>query len=260
MSTFVEYATEVLSTPRLRGPWGTKWVTAFAAEYDWQKKRLTQSVLVRYPEYAPSDALALIGWERQIQRAPGESSVLYAVRLRDAWVTWTWAGTGPGILAGVASCGFAAPRWNLDDWPTNWPETSEGHVWLAPVRIFATPPDDGDPSQWSRFWVIIDYYAHTGGDVAHVRDDPTFIRGDSRYGTAWGARGTKLSAGEWQTLKRSIRKWRGAGETCFEAIFICSDGGIYDVRGPWWRRGVAGPTRGARLVRGTVGEEGYTES
>ena len=83
--------------------------------------------------------------------------------------------------------------------------------------------------------------------------ETVFFRGDSRYGTAWGARGTKLTAGEWSTLKRSIRKWRGGGETCFEVLFICSDGGIYDVRGPWWRRGVSGPTRGRGACGGRCG-------
>jgi len=259
MSSFVEYATEVLSPPRLKGAWGTKWVTAFAAEYDWQKKRMLQGVLARYPRYAPDDALVELGWERQIQRAPNESPALYAVRLRDAWLTWTWSGTGPGILAGVGSCGFTAPRWGLDDWPTNWP-SENGNVWLAPVRIFRQIPDGGDPSQWSRFWVIIDYYAQTGGDVAHVRGDPTFIRGDSRFGTDWGCRGTRMDKGTWPALQRSIRKWRGGGETCFAVLFVMTEDGIYDVRGPWWRRGVSGPTRGGRIIVGDVGEEGYTEA
>jgi hypothetical protein len=252
MSTFVEYATEVLSPPRLRGPWGTKWVTAFAAEYDWLKKRLTQGVLARYPRFCPADGLALIGWERQIQRAPGESNESYATRLGAAWETWEWSGTGPGILAGIASCGIATPTWGAGpEWPDGW-ETGDGYVWLLPLRCFLTPPS-GSSSDFARFWVVVDHYALLG--APHVRGEAGFVRGP------WGARGTLLAPGQWQAMKKAIRKWRGAGETCIEAVFCVTDNGVGDLRAPLWRRGDGtmrgGVRTGGRVTRCAVGEEGY---
>jgi hypothetical protein len=257
MSTFVQYATEVLSPPRLRGAWGTKWVTAFAAEYDWLKKRLTQSVLVRYPRFAPDDGLVLLGWERQIEKAPGETSESYATRIGAAWETWEWSGTGPGVLAGLASCGVPSPAWGRStEWPTGWLE--DGLAWLLPLRAMGQVPS-GTRDQFARFWVVIDYYAMTGGRVtAPLRGEQGFYRGK------WGARGMleeSMPQGQWRAIKRSIRKWRGQGETCPYVVFCSSENGVADLRAPLWRRGT-GTIRGssARLpgaIRGFVGEEGY---
>ena len=249
MSTFVEYATESLSPPRLRGVWGTRWVTAFAAEYDWLDERLTQSVLARFPRFCPADGLVLIGQDRQIVRAPMESDASYSKRLWSAWETWRWSGTGPGVMAGIHSSGVPSPPWGLGpDWTDDW--SSMGYVWLVPFRCMKQPPPN-TPANAALFYVVIDYYAMTGGDVGYRRGEPGFIRGP------WGARGTKFTQGEFQALVASIRKWKGAGETCAEIILCVTPNGVGDVRLPIWRRG-RGTRRGNGMgIRIPIGERGY---
>jgi len=248
LGPFALWATESLSPPRLRGVWGTKWVTAFAAEYDWMQDWFTKGVQARYPSKSPPDGLALIGWERQIQRSPGESDANYAGRLLSAWKTWEWSGTGPGILAGIDSCGIPAlPAGLGPDWPLSWPET--GYVWLVPYRCLWRLPFRV-PNDSARFWVVIDWYAVTNGDVSQKRGEPGFVR------DAWGVRGLNMLEGAMRSLKASIAKWKGAGETCIGILFITTNHGIGAMRFPLWTRGNSGK-RGGRLVYIGVEEIGY---
>lgn len=248
MSTFAEYATQTLSPPRLRGKWGTRWVAATSAEYDTLIDQLDQQVKARFPSHCPADGLAVIGVDRQIQRAFDESDASYAQRLRAAWETWEWAGTGPGIRAGLNACGIPSEPWPTDTaWTTEWP--SDGCVWLLPFRCVRQIPF-GLREHDAQFCVVVDYYRMTNGDIAHMRGEPGFLRGK------WGARGTKMSSGQMATIKYNIRKWKAAGETCFGIYFCMTDNSVASLRLPLWTRG-NGTTRGGRAAYGTVPEEGY---
>ncbi|NER29433.1 MAG: hypothetical protein F6J89_17845 [Symploca sp. SIO1C4] len=73
---------------------------------DEQLAQLKNAVLAGMPECAPADALAKIGKDRKMPRAPGETDAEYASRLKDAWTFWEDVGSAFGLLKELKVHGF----------------------------------------------------------------------------------------------------------------------------------------------------------
>ncbi len=137
MSAFGEYRSTELAPTWLRGTWGTAWNNALGGVEDDQIERAKQSVLARFPSFAPSEALEYIGRDRVVERGPAETDDSYRARLLTAPLAWEWAGTDFGVLTyGLAPAGVPNARIiHNADW---------------------TPlPPDGDADLWARWWLVI---------------------------------------------------------------------------------------------------------
>jgi hypothetical protein len=96
----------------LQDPYGQAFNRALGIVKDWFAQQARQAVFARFPDYAPLDALAQIGLERQIdqgldvQLSVPETAPAYAARLVDAWNIWRLGGTAWGMLKAFAAQGF----------------------------------------------------------------------------------------------------------------------------------------------------------
>lgn len=93
-------------------PWGARYFDAFAGFLDFEVAKAKQAVKLRFapsnvgiPD--PADVLPVLGAERGIIRSPTESDYTYLQRIKDAWVTWPYAGTPYGILKAYDDVGYS---------------------------------------------------------------------------------------------------------------------------------------------------------
>jgi hypothetical protein len=96
-----------LQSKWLQGQQSQVYFGALGGTLDDQNSLLKQAVKCRFPTVAPSDALAAIGDERQLDRGPAETDPGYALRTRAAWNQWPFAGTWPGLLTALHYAGFS---------------------------------------------------------------------------------------------------------------------------------------------------------
>ncbi len=75
--------------------------------YDYDAAIMRDSLIARWPSYAPEDALPLIARDRRIRRGPHESSDAIRTRLRQWIDIWQLAGLPFGLMLSVQ--GFLAP-------------------------------------------------------------------------------------------------------------------------------------------------------
>lgn len=109
--SYKEWIPNELVPPPLQGEWSAKYLQLIGAELDETLDELTQAVRAPMPGGLPNTpatdaALALIGRERQLERYAGETAATYAERLRQAWVTWKFAGSHFGLLEQLYLAGF----------------------------------------------------------------------------------------------------------------------------------------------------------
>lgn len=90
----------------LQGPNGAAWLSGIGATKDFYVDQIRQAVLSSFPQYAPSDALGVLGDEIGLDRGPTESDGDYAARLVAAWIYWPLAGTPAGLLTALHFAGF----------------------------------------------------------------------------------------------------------------------------------------------------------
>jgi hypothetical protein len=127
-----------------------------------------------------ADKLALVGEERGMPRYPIETDDQYAQRLVGAWDAWKQAGNEAAIIAQLQAFGLSNIEIKTNaDW--NW---------------------DNDPTNWSRFWVVINEGGH-----------PWDYRGWWGDGRAWGAGsvwGINATHEEVLSIRNIIQKWKPA--------------------------------------------------
>lgn len=159
----------------LRGTWGGKLVETLGFLFDAIEETNFEAGAagtLEAPTF-PTDAIALIGSERNMERYTAETDDQYKARVQGAWVAWPQAGTTNGVLSQLTAGGFTAALKEMRDW--DW---------------------DGDAANWSRFWVVV---AATGWSPTHWGDGRSWGEG------VWGADAT---AAEAATLIRIVRKWK----------------------------------------------------
>lgn len=102
---------------------------ALAAPLDDLAGRAYGVALARLVQYAPEDALLLLGQERRVRRYPKEPLETYRRRVLGAWAYWQLAGTVPGILHALKDAGYRA----------------------VVIEHFRDP----DPEHWAEFSVVV---------------------------------------------------------------------------------------------------------
>ena len=147
-ATYAGYRTQ-LSPPELLNTFGSKYETAIGTVQDNQITRVRQAVLSRFPDSAPSDALAFAGQERQIFRGPNEVDAAFAARLQQAMPSWQAGGTDVGVLAQLYGAGFTNCAIIDNNGPGAGAAGTPGWVSLGGV------PPDGETSKWARYWLAI---------------------------------------------------------------------------------------------------------
>jgi hypothetical protein len=136
----------------LRGTNGLAWGQGLGATKDTLVERAKDAVEAGLVVDAPSDALAGLGRDARVDRAPDEGDDSWRARIRGAWDAWTWAGNRYGITRAVTLLGYGAPA----------------------VVTHRELPIDTDDARWSRLRVI--YAGRT-------------VWGPAPWGSwAWGAR------------------------------------------------------------------------
>jgi hypothetical protein len=195
-----------LSPAWLRKAWGDRWNEACGSVEDGLLSRLIQSLKARHPSYAPEGALDLIGEDRSLERAPGEPSDVYRLRLKGALAAWRTAGTAKGLLEnGLAPMGYATPA-------------GESTVRIIRNRDWATLPEgaanipDGNTALWARFWLVItrppQYEPRTWTEMNAFgfSDTATF--------------GTDATLAQARLLRRIVEQWRPAHASFMGAFVV----------------------------------------
>lgn len=141
----------------LAQPYGSAFMYALGYAKDVLLDRLKQSILARFPLYAPVDALSATGFERGIFRGPNEGQAAYAGRVANAWNAWAFAGTPYGILSQLNSAGY----------PDVAILSRKNIYTMATLNTMVTGPtgtggwQPGYPTlnapQWNVFTVIVDH-------------------------------------------------------------------------------------------------------
>lgn len=156
-----------------------------------------QAVRVRFFSEAPADALPYIGKERDLERAPGETTAQYRERLRLAFDAYAYAGTEKAIKDQLAVFGYTAVTvYEAEDW---YPGSAE----------------------WWRFWVII--------DAPHDFPTPTNIWDTAIWdGFTWDDTAGDAAA----RVCRVICKWKSAHSKLVSVIVVHS-GSLWDHSATW---------------------------
>jgi hypothetical protein len=184
----------------LRGPVAVRIRAAIGVALDHGFDGLKQAVLARFVQRAPADALSDLGDERHIEQYPGDTTATYRARVLLAWDLWQQGGTAAGIIAALKSIGFTSVR----IYTANGSGMPGEGVW----------PPDGDTSNWSRFWVLIDVSGSEVNPFAWVR----VLWGDRPFGTDW-TWGSTATPGQVALVRRVVRLWKAAHEIC-GGIFV----------------------------------------
>lgn len=219
MSTYAAWQ-PTLQPTALRGPWGERWAAGLGAEKDAALVLAKAAVKARFVTLAPSDALSLIGADRDIERATIDTAATYRARLADAWGVWSWTGThyGYALALSLTSAQIAGAR-------------------FVPQYQWTTPPD-GRTALWSRFWVVVwtgalavgrftvGPWATVGGDASPFDAllVGSFTVGD---GLTVGSSMTRAQLGE---IRRALAKWKNARDRV-PAMILVDDGDLVGMPG-----------------------------
>ena len=90
----------------LAPPKAAAWRRCVLDQKDATLERLKIAVKMRFASMAPADAQAVLGAERQLERAAADSNATYAARLVNAWTLWQRAGTALGLLWALTDAGY----------------------------------------------------------------------------------------------------------------------------------------------------------
>jgi hypothetical protein len=94
----------------LQGSNGRALMGGLGQAKDDQVTLLKSAVKARFADYAPVDALPVIGGERQIDRGPTEDPTSYVARLKDAWDAWQFGGSAYGMLRQLWAAGLTTAQ------------------------------------------------------------------------------------------------------------------------------------------------------
>lgn len=208
---YTEYVV-ALAPPWLRGRWGEAWHRAHGLVLDMVAEGAVQATKARLLRHGPDDALPYAGADRQIERAPGESTESYRARLLGAFETWRLAGTNKGILSALAVIGYTKAA------------IYESHGWF-PL----------DP-EWWRFWLVLD---PPSGFSTWKLSDGTKL-GEKIVGLDKLGADAKAAI---TLLRRVVRKWKAAHTLCIKVIVVLSG----KLIGTGWKVG-DGTKLGAKSV------------
>lgn len=167
-----DYQSRLVRTGDWQGPRINLLEQDLGGEKDIQFERARQAVRSNNPAKAPGDALDVIGEERGLPRASGETDANYAERLRTCWDRadgWSFAGSHGALLQALARAGFPAGDPN----GAHVVQRVELYSWLAAgVTTFGSHPpwmfDGSDDGVWGQFGIVFgaDVSGLTAGSVS----------------------------------------------------------------------------------------------
>lgn len=198
MSTFREWQ-PTLQPAGLRGAWGERWAQSLGDHKDAAVALAKEAVRARFVGDAPSDALSLLGADRDLDRSPLDTATSYRARLAAAWDVWGWAGTPYGYAYALAL-------------------TSAKVRGARFVAQYQWTPPDGLTSLWSRFWVLVWTGAltvgrFTVGPWAIVGDTASpfslLVVGDFVVGDG-STVGSDMTVAQLSEVRRALAKWKNA--------------------------------------------------
>lgn len=175
------------------------------SEKDIQFERARQAVLSNNPALSPGDALDVIGQERRLPRASGESdAAAYAERLRTCWDGsdgWSFAGSHGALLKALARAGFPAG----DPSGAHVVQRTQLYSWLAAgvVTFGDHPPwmfDASPEGVWNQFGIVF------GADVSGLTAGSVSAGVLNRLVAAWKPAKARFM-GTWIVLSGAIWGW-----------------------------------------------------
>lgn len=157
MASFRDMAVSI-APPWLRGPVGSRLLTAMATPLDAAADWTFQGVKARYPLVGTPTALAAVGRDRGIRRGPAETNQAFAARLVRWLEDWKTAGSAWTLLDQLAGYFAPAPPLMRVVW-----STGTSAVWCSRAPSGARSRVVATPSNWewdglvkrSRCFVII---------------------------------------------------------------------------------------------------------
>lgn len=208
-TTWYQWAVSAVPEP-WRKKWGRLYAQAQGLLVDAYEEATKQAALVRLPERAPPDAQVVIGEERGIERADGETQAEYGAALAGAWETWQTSGTDEGLEAILRRL-----------------------CWSTAIVLEASEISGYPPEKWARFAVIFPYQV---GEVwsDHDWDDP----GDWSDGGVWDSSWAQPKC---DRVARTIERFRPAENKLTVALVQTNPDaelwdwptGIWDDPGVW---------------------------
>lgn len=195
----------------LRGDYGLAWARAQGTLKDRLVTRARQSVYLGGAvdpkgrgHQAPDDALARLGADVVIERAPGEALADYRARIAGAWESWSWVGTKYGIGTAIGLLGFGYPS-----------------VWG-----YRELPPDADATRWAR--VIIIFRGLPAWDAGAVWD------GEDTWDSLRSADGAETADPDElrSAMRRVARQWVNARDIV-DRVTVTFGGLLWDLDALW---------------------------
>jgi hypothetical protein len=193
----------------LSRPAGKAWLGAFGDQKDWLTELTKQAVKARCADVAPSDALPLIGAERQLVRGVTETEADFRARILAAWDLWQYGGTAYGLLRALVTAGYPGPVIQTQGSAQQFQLDSGG----ALVVQSLTPPMHlgGTPSElWSDFGIVI----------------------PKPWPARWGGVALADGTNEQKTFAAMVASWKPAHARCVK--IVVQDGNLWGSGGLTW--------------------------
>ena len=198
MSAFRDWQ-PTLHPTALRGRWGTAWAASLGAEKDTLLSLAKEAVTARFVDAAPSDALALHGHDRDLERSPIDTAATFRARIAASWDVWSRAGTpyGYAYALSLTSVQIRGARF---------------------VAQYQWTPPDGLTSLWSRFWVLVWTGALTAGRFTvgpwatvggQASPFALLVVGDFVVGDG-STVGGDMTVAQLAEVRRALAKWKNA--------------------------------------------------
>lgn len=216
VATFADYVRALLPWWLRRGSGGDM-ANAMGLMEDARLHATAQAVKVRIVSEAPPDALPALGWERDLERYPGDTDTDYRTRLRNAHATYRKAGSDAGVRDALIELGLSPRIKRNNNW--DW----DGHP--------------GNPANyWARLWVILDT-PHDYGPAAACGAAGA-VCGAMLCGIASvSGRANSVVADELARMVRLVRKWKSSHAqfvriiirfASASAVYLCGDAGLLE--------------------------------
>lgn len=182
-------------------------------------ERVRQGVEARWPQYAPSDALGLIGRDRKIRRGRDETDASYAARLLQWLDDWKVAGNPFALMGQLrAYCGVDLRMRTVDN-SGNW-YTVEADGSRSVLLAQGNWDWDSQPTKWARFWVVM-YPPSTLWVKSPALGNASLWGG--AIGSSGYTIGSSATPAEVAAVKSIVRDWKPAGTTCVRIILAWDD-------------------------------------
>jgi hypothetical protein len=208
-------------------------------------ERFRLSLLARFPEFAPIDALTSIGRDRRVPRGLNEATPRYVRRLRGWLDDRKSAGTADALLTALAGYLGDLPRLRVVTNSGQWTTREPGGTITRQYGTWNW--DNLGSAGWARFWVIV--YPNGLWTQSNPWNTPL-----SQWGYSTQTWGLSASAQEIDGMRAIIDDWKPAGTVCKNIIVafdpLSFNPSSAEPDGKWgtWSKNVGGVQVNSRLA------------